>query len=328
LYRLHLENCDAVCIEASSHGLDQGRLNGTAIDMAVFTNITRDHLDYHFSFNAYLQAKKILFRWRGLQVAVINLDDEYATEFIEAVPGSTRVLTFSLRDDRADIHCDALLLRADGFDAEVVTPWGTGSLSSSLLGEFNVSNMLVTLTVLGLLEYDLTQSLARLGEIQTVPGRMDALSAAGFATVVIDYAHTPDALEKALKALRDHCKGELWCVVGCGGDRDAGKRPLMGRIASTVADRLILTSDNPRGEHPQKIINDILQGIDRETVTLTVESDRRRAIRMAVGQAVAGDIVLVAGKGHEDYQEVGQRRIPYSDYDEVRAAFGEVSGRS
>ncbi|MEX1236883.1 MAG: UDP-N-acetylmuramoyl-L-alanyl-D-glutamate--2,6-diaminopimelate ligase, partial [Pseudomonadales bacterium] len=242
------EGCSAVAIEASSHGLSQGRLNGTAIDIAVFTNITRDHLDYHDTFGDYKRAKQSLFQWPGLKNAIINLDDDCAGDFIKALSSDVQVITYGAQNRGADVHCESLLFRSDGFDAQIVTPWGSGEVSANLLGDFNVNNLLVVLAVLGLLEEDITAAMLLAGQLPSVPGRMEPLKHTGFPLVVIDYAHTPDALEKALIALRRHCIGELWCVVGCGGDRDRGKRPLMGQIVATFADKGVITDDNPRGE--------------------------------------------------------------------------------
>lgn len=325
LHLLHCDGADSVALEASSHGLAQNRLRGVKIDVAVFTNITHDHLDYHDTFAEYLAAKRRLFEWRGLQAAIINLDDPHYVEFIHAVRGDARALTFSTSDKAADVYASAVTWRPDGFDADVVTPWGSGLVSSNLLGEFNVSNLLATITVLGLLEHDIADVCRWAGEISGVPGRMDMRTRPGQPTVVIDYAHTPDALEKALGTLRRHTGGHLYCVVGCGGDRDATKRPLMGRIAADRADFAILTSDNPRGEAPGAIIEDMLSGSDQSDRVRTIE-DRREAIVAALSAAGERDIVLLAGKGHEDYQEIAGKRLPFSDYAEVERYFEQVNG--
>lgn len=314
--------CEAVCLEASSHGLSQGRLNGTAIDVALFTNISRDHLDYHDTFGEYKNAKALLFRWQGLKGAVVNIDDPFGVELAAMTGDDVQCVTYSIEDRSADVHSDSLVFREDGFDAEVVTPWGAGAVSSALLGRFNVGNLLAVVSVLGLLEYDITDVLAAAGKLETVPGRMEAMRRPGAATVVIDYAHTPDALEKALDALKLHCRGELWCVFGCGGDRDVGKRPLMGRIAERLADHVVVTDDNPRTEPSEFIIQQIVGGMnDHEQVQ--IDPDRESAIRSALSAAGEHDIVLIAGKGHEDYQEVNGVRKPFSDYEVVRRILGE-----
>lgn len=322
LSSLLAEGCEAVSLEASSHGLAQGRLNGTAIDIGVFTNITRDHLDYHDTFAGYKRAKQLLFEWPGLKGAVINGDDEFGRSLAASMPAGVQTITYSLESSACDVFCSDVSYRKDGFDAEVMTPWGGGAVSSNLLGKFNVSNLLATISVLGLLEYDLSETLSIASALATVPGRMDRIAREGAPVVVIDYAHTPDALEKALEALASHCQGSLWCVVGCGGDRDRGKRPQMGRIASTLADHAIITDDNPRTEDSAVIIADILEGVDQTTVT--VEPDRATAIRLAISGAGKDDIVLIAGKGHEDYQEVNGKKLFFSDYVEVEKIVGKT----
>lgn len=314
--------CDSVCLEASSHGLAQGRLGGTAIDVALFTNITRDHLDYHKTFDEYKRAKAALFTWPGLQSAVINLDDAFAGDLIRAVAADVTLLTYSTVNASADIHAESIVYRLDGFDMRVATPWGSGMVSSGLLGDFNASNLLAVIGVLGLLKIDIEEVLRLVGRLANVPGRMDVRRKSGKPLVVIDYAHTPDALEKALSALRQHVEGRLWCVVGCGGDRDKGKRPLMGRIASTLADGAIITDDNPRSEPSAEIIRQITAGADNAHIQ--VEPSRAAAIALAIGQASATDIVLIAGKGHEDYQEVNGTRLPFSDFAEVEKIFGQA----
>jgi UDP-N-acetylmuramoyl-L-alanyl-D-glutamate--2,6-diaminopimelate ligase len=322
LASLLADQCDSVTIEASSHGLSQGRLNGTGIDIAVFTNISRDHLDYHDTFGDYKRAKQSLFKWPGLKGAIINLDDDYAEDIIKSLASDVRVITYGAQNRAADVHCESLLFRSDGFEANVVTPWGEGEVSANLLGDFNVNNLLVVLAVLGVLEKDMTVAMALVGQLPTVPGRMEILRQTGFPLVVIDYAHTPDALEKALMALRRHCIGKLWCVVGCGGDRDRGKRPQMGKIVAGVADKGVITDDNPRSEPSGKIIEDILAEVD-DLSNIHIEPDRATAIEYALGQAGPDDIVLIAGKGHEEYQIVGGKRHVFSDQAEVRKHFGE-----
>lgn len=319
LAELKQVGCRAVCLEASSHGLVQGRLNGTAIDVGVLTNITRDHLDYHETFDGYKKAKQVLFRWPGLTGAVINRDDESADDFIASVTEGATVLTYSTRDPGADVRADAISFRADGFDMTVTTPWGGGEVSSSLLGDFNASNLLAVLAVMGLAGVPAADALRLVAGLTNVPGRMDVMRKSGMPTVVVDYAHTPDALEKALRALRVHATGALWCVVGCGGDRDKGKRPLMGKIVSELADKAVITDDNPRSEASSGIIEQIMAGVTGDHVI--VEPNRAKAIAYALGHAGPGDIVLIAGKGHEEYQEIGGRRFPFSDFVEVERLF-------
>lgn len=323
LDQLAKAGCSAVCIEASSHGLDQGRLEGTSIDVSVFTNLTRDHMDYHHTVAHYKAAKQRLFHWPHLKAAVINVDDEFGKTLVANMSAGVQVITYSARADGAgiaDIYCQGLSFEPDGFSAQVLSPWGSGSVSSRLLGMFNVSNLLAAIGVAGLLEYDFDDIAAAASQVETVPGRMDVLEKDGFPLVIVDYAHTPDALEKALVAARQHCKGRLVCVAGCGGDRDKGKRPLMGKIMARFSDACVVTSDNPRSEDPESIIKQILADIE-DTTTVRTEPDRARAIEIAISSATADDIVLIAGKGHETWQEVDGRREPFSDYDEVERIF-------
>ncbi len=322
LASMQADGADSICMEASSHGLAQGRVTGTHIDVAVLTNLTRDHLDYHRSFRDYKAAKRLLFEVGGLRSAVLNLDDEFGRELSTSLSSDVRVLTYSQRDESADVYCDSIVFRENGFDLEVVSPWGCEAVSSQLLGEFNVSNLLATLCVLGLLDTDFTEACRVAGSLPTVRGRMESRVMPGFPVVVIDYAHTPDALEKALISLRPHARGQLWCVIGCGGDRDRGKRAMMGRVAFQGADRAVFTNDNPRSEDPAAIIDEMLKDVeDRDRVQ--VLQDRRLAIRTALLCAEESDVVLLAGKGHEDYQEINGVRYPFSDHGEVEQIFAE-----
>jgi UDP-N-acetylmuramoyl-L-alanyl-D-glutamate--2,6-diaminopimelate ligase len=320
LAALSAQGAVAVSIETSSHGLVQGRLNGTQINVAVFTNISRDHLDYHKSFAEYRAAKQQLFTWPGLQAAVINVDDEFGRHLCDTLDGDLQIVSYSVNDSGATVSCGDIRYSSAGFATQVQTPWGSGLLQSNLLGEFNVSNVLAVIAVLGLQGHDFADVLRVACQLTNVKGRMDALAAPDQPLAVIDYAHTPDALAKALEALRVNCQGELWCVFGCGGDRDKGKRPEMGRVATERADHTIITDDNPRSEAPAAIIADILHGATASGA-LQVEPDRRRAVALALGQARPGDIVLIAGKGHEDYQEIMGQRLHYSDYDQVEEFF-------
>ncbi|MCC2636708.1 MAG: UDP-N-acetylmuramoylalanyl-D-glutamate--2,6-diaminopimelate ligase [Moraxellaceae bacterium] len=311
------EGADSVALEASSHGLVQGRLNGTTIDVALFTNLTRDHLDYHGDMDSYAAAKELLFRWPGLRAAVINADDPAGARYAAALDGSVRVLRYSQHAaSDAEIRALAITPTLSGLALRVSTPDGDCELTVPLLGRFNVSNLLAVMGGLLALGLPLADIVSALRHAQPVPGRMECFSGE-HPTVVVDYAHTPDALEKVLSSLREHASGSLVCVFGCGGDRDAGKRPEMGTIAARLADRVLITSDNPRSEAPQAIIDAIRVGAGDAA---RVEPDRRLAIRAAIAGARRDDIVLVAGKGHEDYQEVAGVRHPFSDVEEVRAA--------
>ena len=310
-----------VCMEVSSHALDQARVAGVAFDIAVFTNLTRDHLDYHGDMSAYAEAKARLFDFPHLEAAVINADDSFGRELIERSRSRIRVVSFGL--ERGDVRANVVQPSAEGLALQVTTPQGATELRSPLLGRFNAANLLAVLAVLLIAGMPLAEAAAVLGKAQPVAGRMERFGGInGQPLVVVDYAHTPDALEKALKALREHTRGRLLCVFGCGGDRDRGKRPQMGAIAEKLADVVILTNDNPRHEEPSAIIQEISTGM---RTTPTIVPDRMQAIRAALREALAGDVVLVAGKGHEDYQQIGDQRLPYSDRDTVRALLGEAA---
>ncbi|MDF2445007.1 MAG: UDP-N-acetylmuramoyl-L-alanyl-D-glutamate--2,6-diaminopimelate ligase [Moraxellaceae bacterium] len=318
------QGTQCVAMEASSHGLVQGRLNGTAIRVALFTNLTRDHLDYHGDMDNYAAAKEILFRWPGLQVAVLNADDPAGRRYAEVLPRGVRMLSYSQRTD-SHAHIRALKIEPtlSGLSLQVATPAGDCEFTTPLLGRFNVSNVLAVMGGLLALDLPLGDIVEALRQAQPVPGRMQSFAGA-HPTVVVDYAHTPDALEKVLASLREHAAGRLICVFGCGGDRDRGKRPQMGEIAARLADHVVLTSDNPRSESPQAIVEEICGGIGSHPVV--VELDRHRAIHDAVLSAARNDIVLVAGKGHEDYQEVAGVRHAFSDAEEVRTALTRWRG--
>ena len=311
----------AVCMEVSSHALDQARVAGVAFDIAVFTNLTRDHLDYHGDMGAYAEAKARLFDFPHLKAAVINQDDAFGRELIQRLHGRTPVLSFGLQG--GDVRANSVKTSPHGLALTIATPHGEVQLRSSLLGRFNAANLLAVFAVLLAAGVPLTEAANTLAHAQPVAGRMERFGGSdGQPLVVVDYAHTPDALEKALQALREHTRGRLVCVFGCGGDRDRGKRALMGRIAEQLADVVILTNDNPRHEDPASIINEIATGMQ---TTPSAVPDRTLAIRTALSEARTGDIVLVAGKGHEDYQQVGDRRLVYSDRDTVRALLREAA---
>lgn len=312
----------ACAIEASSIGLAEHRLAGTPIRVAVFTNFTQDHLDYHLDMDAYWQAKRALFDWPGLQAAVVNIDDPHGAELHSALAGrGLDVWSVSMRQD-ARLQAQAVAWGDGGLRLDVVEGAEKHSLQTGMLGDFNVSNLLGVIAAQRALGVPLAQAVAACAQLLPVPGRMERLVAQGQPLVAVDYAHTPDALDKALQALRPLAAergGQLWCVFGCGGDRDASKRPLMGAAAQHHADRVVVTSDNPRGEEPVSIIHQILLGtIAGETVR--VEPDRAAAIAQVLAEADARDVVLIAGKGHEDYQETAGVRQPFSDMAHARAA--------
>lgn len=297
-------------IEVSSHGLDQGRVNGVEFDVAVLTNLTRDHLDYHGTMANYAAAKARLFAWTGLRYAVLNLDDEFGRQ-IAAAPLSTGVERIGYGLGVGEVRGSRLQLLPDGLAMDVDTAWGRGALRSNLLGRFNAHNLLATLAALLVSGMALDEAVVRLSAVVPPSGRMQATGGGSRPLVIVDYAHTPDALEKVLNSLREtRPDGQVWCVFGCGGERDAGKRALMGEIAERLADNTVVTSDNPRGEAPDAIVADILAGMSgRETVIL----DRAAAIAGAIAAARAGDVVLIAGKGHESYQEIAGIKHPFSD---------------
>jgi len=325
LAELYTQGAKAVTLEASSHGLVQARLNGVQINVAVFTNLTRDHLDYHKSFAGYKNAKQQLFERDELDAAVINIDDDFGKTLSQLPNRTYQVLTYSLHDTDADIRCKTLEFLQAGFSAVVETPWGGVELSSPLLGSFNVSNLLSVVAVLGQQGFTVDDISRSVSGLTNVRGRMDMLVNEKYASVVIDYAHTPDALEKAIAAIQLHCQQDIWCVMGCGGDRDRGKRSQMGEVSSRLAQHTIVTDDNPRNESSDQIIDDILQGI-KSGARVNVRPDRKEAIKYALSSAKPEDIILIAGKGHEEYQEIAGVKKAYSDYAEVEKFFGKRRG--
>lgn len=312
-----------VSMEASSHALDQGRMQGVHVTVAVFTNLTRDHLDYHGSMESYAAAKRRLFEMPGLKYAVINLDDTFGRELARTLPSGVECIGCMLESvhptQGRSLRATHLALHSGGMRFDVEGDFGSGHIDSHLLGQFNVQNLLLVLGVLLALDIPFAEALQAVSLARTVPGRMQCFGGhAPQPLVVVDYAHTPDALEKALTAARAHCNGQLWCVFGCGGERDRGKRPQMGAITERLADWIIVTDDNPRHEDGDAIVAEILAGI-HERKRVRVQRDRAQAIAYAIHAAAAQDVVLVAGKGHENYQVIGDRNLPYSDRDAVMA---------
>ena len=313
------QGAKACAMEVSSIGFDQGRVNGAAFDVAVFTNLTRDHLDYHGSMAAYAAAKEKLFFVPGLSAAVLNLDDPFGAELAVRLRGRLHVIGYTLGPDAGGedvLRAENLGMSAAGveFDLRGV------HFTVPVVGRFNVSNLLAVIGALLARNERLEDIAVALRRIQPPPGRMQALGGVREPLIVVDYAHTPDALEKALGVLRETAAargGRLICVFGCGGDRDPGKRPQMGAIAERLADQVVLTSDNPRGEDPRAIIDGILGGLKSPPA---VEPDRRQAIADAVTGAGLQDVILVAGKGHEPYQEIAGVRHPFSDLDVAKSA--------
>lgn len=308
----------AVAMEVSSHGLDQGRVAALDFDVAVFTNLSRDHLDYHGSMEAYGAAKARLFAGAGLSCRVINLDDAFGRE-LAAMPSESRLIGYSLDDQNAWLYCRDIHFSSEGVRAHLASPGGEGSLRSPLLGRFNLSNLLAVIGALLGMDYPLDDILKVLPELQAPPGRMQRLGGNRLPAVVVDYAHTPDALEKALEALRPHVTGRLLCLFGCGGERDSGKRALMGAVAERLADQVLVTDDNPRSESAEQIRADILAGCSDAT-RVTEVAGRGKAIAALVQSAQTGDVILLAGKGHENYQEINGLRHPFADLDEAGKA--------
>ncbi len=324
------EGYSACAVEASSIGIAERRLDALAIKVAVLTNFTQDHLDFHASMQAYWEAKRQLFDWPGLKAAVVNLDDARGSELAAELASSGLDLWTVSVEGGARLSARNLQYGPVGLAFDVVEQGGESlSLQTRLIGEYNVANLLGALAALRSLDVPLADAVAACKELLPVPGRMDLIAHEDAPLVVIDYAHTPDALEKVLQALKPLAAaraGQLWCLFGCGGDRDAVKRPLMGAIAEKYADRIVVTSDNPRGEEPLAIIDDVTAGFSRLAVA-TVQADRAAAIAGSVGRAGVHDVVLLAGKGHEDYQDIGGRKIPFSDHAQARAALQAKTAR-
>jgi UDP-N-acetylmuramoyl-L-alanyl-D-glutamate--2,6-diaminopimelate ligase len=309
------QGAQAVAMEVSSHGLDQGRVNGVNFDVAVFTNLSRDHLDYHGDMQSYAAAKRKLFHWPGLSWAVLNADDEIGREIVAELQDlGHRVLTYGL--DAGEVRGHALKLGDSGLSMQVETPMGSGELQADVFGRFNAYNLLAVLSAMLVSDVPLPEALRALRTVRPVAGRMQSLGGENAPLVVIDYAHTPDALEKVLNTLAEQLaegkgqRGRLICVFGCGGNRDTGKRPLMGEAAARLADVAIVTSDNPRDEEPAVIVAEITRPNPQR---FQVQLDRAIAIGQAIHMARPGDIVLIAGKGHENYQEIQGVKHPFSD---------------
>ena len=297
-----------VAMEASSHALDQRRLDGLKIDVAVFTNLSRDHLDYHHSMAAYCDAKLRLFRDFASSVQIFNADDSLLSSLSDIWGRDSIGISFS--DESADVLIGIVSVAPLVFTLR--TPWGVAQIDSTLAGRFNAFNLTVAIVAAASIGIPFSEIVAVTAQLKPVPGRLEPVEMASDITVVIDYAHTPDALHRAIMAVSEaRQQGRIWVLFGCGGDRDRGKRSEMGAVASRLADRIVVTSDNPRSEPPEAIIQDILAGC--EGVTPLVEVDRAAAISLVIAEAAAGDTVLIAGKGHETYQEIAGARIPFSD---------------
>ena len=320
-----VNNVDSVVMEVSSHALHQARVAGTDFDTAIFTNLSRDHLDYHQSIDEYADAKFELFKLVGLKNAIINIGDEYGVKFVDKLADDLNVIAYSTKLKKLDnvnenikyVYCENIETQELKTTLTVQSPWGRVTIKTSLLGDFNIDNCLAAFSALCLSGLAADEAAKALSQFNGVPGRMECFSKENSPLVIVDYAHTPDALEKALQSLKPYCVGKLYCVFGCGGDRDIGKRAEMGMIAEKLSDHAVITNDNPRTESEEQIVEHILQGIeDRHNVTITY--DRSEAITNTFLNADADDIILVAGKGHETTQQIGSTFYPFSDRELAR----------
>ncbi|HEY5776626.1 MAG TPA: UDP-N-acetylmuramoyl-L-alanyl-D-glutamate--2,6-diaminopimelate ligase [Xanthomonadales bacterium] len=315
---------ERLAMEVSSHALQQHRCQTVQFDAAIFTNLSRDHLDYHADMAEYAAAKRRLFTDHAPSFAIINHDDAYGRQWFGELNGGMQMLSFGLHKG-AELRAKIRSVDIDGMTIRITGPWGSEEVHTSLLGAFNVSNLLAAAGTLILMGMPWHVVLHQIEVMQPVPGRMMRMGGqAGQPVVVVDYAHTPDALESALNAVRAHLSGKLVCVFGCGGNRDQGKRPQMGRAAEMLADDVFVTSDNPRNESASKIIEDVIAGLEQPG-RATIEPDRAAAIRRAIANCKPGDVVLVAGKGHETWQEIGGDRIPFSDENVILHALGDAA---
>ncbi len=320
----------ACAVEASSIGIEEHRLNGTQIRVAVFTNFTQDHLDYHGSMETYWEAKRKLFAWPGLNSVVLNVDDSYGAALAASLGSSPLDVWTVSTLGAARLQAHNIAYGALGLRFDVVEGDTTVQLSSRTIGAYNVSNLLGVLAAMRSLGVSLQDAVDACSQLHPVPGRMECLGGEGQPLVAVDYAHTPDALEQALTALRPLAQqrgGRLWCVFGCGGDRDSSKRPLMGAIAARQADQVLVTSDNPRSEKPEAIIAQILLGLPHNGV-VAVQVDRAMAIAEAIQRAAAGDVVLLAGKGHEETQEIAGVKSPFSDRVQAQRALQDYKAKT
>lgn len=320
LHEFLLHKGKAVAMEVSSHSIDQGRVNDIDFEMAIFTNLSQDHLDYHGTMETYAAVKRKFLAKLSNKYLIINADDSYGQKWIHELAGQKPIFAYSTQHSCLHasnvelIYADHIAMSFQGIHAFVHTPWGEAKLFLPLVGRFNLSNALAALTALCLYGIPFKEVIEQLSKLNSVPGRMQFLGAKGKPFVVIDYSHTPDALEKALEALRAHTVGKLVCVFGCGGNRDHTKRPIMAKIAEQLADQVIVTSDNPRYEKPEAIAAEIMQGFTHPE-RVWVELDRSKAIDNSIQWAKANDCVLIAGKGAERYQQIGDEKLPFDDAD-------------
>jgi UDP-N-acetylmuramoyl-L-alanyl-D-glutamate--2,6-diaminopimelate ligase len=307
------QEVNTVAMEVSSHGLSQGRVNGVDFDVAVLTNLSRDHLDYHSSYESYADAKKSLFHFEGLKRVVLNADDDFGIAIQQDLDQSdVQVLTYGI--EAGDVRASNIRFGSGAISFFVTTPFGQADMQVNLIGRFNVYNTLAVLTTLLISDTTFNDAVEAVQKIKPLDGRMQQFGGGELPLVVVDFAHTPDSLKNVLLALREETKQRLICVFGCGGNRDQGKRPMMGKVASELADVVIVTSDNPRHESPEAIMRAVIEGVEGEYLA---EQDRAKAIAMAIENAQAGDVVVIAGKGHEAYQEIIGIKHPFSDVEQV-----------
>lgn len=316
--QLQQEGARAIAMEVSSHALEQKRIAGLHLHMGILTNLTRDHLDYHHTMAAYAKAKRKLFTHPGLKLAIINAEDEFGLDLLKTLPNNLSKLAYAVEapvkglGNIAQIYATDIMLSNPGLCFKVQTPMGAISVQTTLLGRFNVANVLATIGALLSLNFSINDIERVLPLLQSVNGRMQMLGGGNKPRVVIDYAHTPDALAQVLLAIKAHNPERIICIFGCGGDRDKGKRPFMGKIAETYSDYCIITNDNPRHEKPLRIAEEIVTGMTEKSIRAII-LDRKEAILEGIHKAGPKDIVLIAGKGHETYQQIGDTKYPLSD---------------
>ncbi|MDF4510653.1 UDP-N-acetylmuramoyl-L-alanyl-D-glutamate--2,6-diaminopimelate ligase [Vibrio parahaemolyticus] len=308
-------------LEVSSHGLIQGRVKSLSFAAGVFTNLSRDHLDYHGTMEEYANAKLTLFTQHQCDQAIINVDDEVGAAWAKQLTNAIAVSLAPTTEFEHALWASQVAYAESGITIRFDGQFGEGTLHAPLIGEFNAANLMLAFATLLSLGFDKNDLLATAAQLQPVLGRMELFQAENRAKVVVDYAHTPDALEKALQALRVHCDGQLWAIFGCGGDRDAGKRPMMAEIAERLGDKVVLTDDNPRSEDPVFIVKDMLAGLSKPAEAI-VQHDRFKALSYALENAAPQDIILLAGKGHEDYQIRNGETIHYSDRESAMQLLG------
>lgn len=331
LHQLAAKGAKYIAMEVSSHALDQERVNGVDFEVAILTNLTRDHLDYHGTVENYAAAKQKLFLRPEVNSVVLNQDDDFSQQIASKLnqdDASKTILRYAVKSENSEVDAELVAQKASfsnkGIQAQVSYAGQKGILNATVLGWFNLSNLLATLAAMLALGVKFTEALDALSQVKTVPGRMEKINASNDVLVVVDYAHTPGALESVLKALRGHTQQRIYCVFGCGGDRDKGKRPLMAKIAEQDADVVIVTDDNPRTENPQSIMQDIMAGFV-QTENIVVEHNRAKAIRYAMQQAQAGDVVLIAGKGHEQVQIFAHTTEVFDDRQQAVEALQELA---